>query len=90
MLHLWLALAALCLQWSLVATTPVNKITCGGRNYTYESLAGYGLIASNARDKYGDTIGGIGSAIVIDRQSWNKTAEGQYTGILWALPDRGW
>lgn len=68
----------------------VNSVTCVGRTYTYERLAGYGLIPSDARDKYGDTIGGIGSAIVIDRQSWKKTGDGHYTGVLWALPDRGW
>lgn len=68
----------------------VNRIKCGGRNYTYESLAGYGVIPHNARDKFGDTIGGIGSAIVIDRSSWTKTGDGQYSGVLWALPDRGW
>lgn len=90
MFFLRAVLAALCFQWHLIAMASVNRITCGGRNYTYEGLAGYGLIPSNARDKYGDTIGGIGSAIVIDRQSWSKTAEGNYTGVLWALPDRGW
>ncbi|CAF9921435.1 MAG: hypothetical protein HETSPECPRED_004542 [Heterodermia speciosa] len=68
----------------------VNQTTCDGKHFTYEALAGYGFIPSNARDKYGDTIGGIGSSIALDRASWKKTKSGSYTGILWALPDRGW
>ena len=71
----------------------VNQTTCAGKTYTYESLAGYGFIPSNARDKFGDTIGGIGSSIAIDRKSWKKSTSKtttKYTGTLYALPDRGW
>ena len=77
-------------------TTPstfVKQTTCAGKTYTYESLAGYGFIPSDARDKFGDTIGGIGSSIAIDRKSWRKSKSkksAQYTGILYTLPDRGW
>lgn len=95
--------AVLSLQWSLA--TPalstdniapraptgniVNQTTCLNQTYTYEQLVGYGLIPSDARDKFGDTLGGFGSSIAIDRKNWTKT-DGVYTGILWALPDRGW
>lgn len=75
------------------ATAPqtfVNQTTCNGKTYTYQQLAGYGFVASNATDKYGDTLGGYGSAIAIDRLSWRKTFEGTYTGTLYAIPDRGW
>ena len=68
----------------------VNQTTCDGKQFTYQSLAGYGFIPSNARDKFGDTIGGIGSSIAIERSSWKKTKSGSYTGTLWAIPDRGW
>lgn len=68
----------------------VNQTTCDGKQFTYESLAGYGFIPSNARDKFGDTIGGIGSSAAIDRNSWKKLKNGSYTGILYAIPDRGW
>lgn len=67
----------------------VNQTTCDGRQYTYQQLAGYGFVPSDARDKFGDTIGGIGSSAAIDRKSWKKKG-GSYTGILWGLPDRGW
>ncbi|TEY78300.1 hypothetical protein BOTCAL_0050g00320 [Botryotinia calthae] len=68
----------------------VNQTTCNGKTYTYQALGGYGYIPGTARDKFGDTIGGIGSAIAMDRKSWEKLDNGSYTGVLWALPDRGW
>jgi hypothetical protein len=67
----------------------VNTTTCNGKTYVYEELAGYGFIADNARDKFGDTIGGIGSAIAIDRLSWVRIGN-TFKGLLYALPDRGW
>ncbi|KAL6720817.1 hypothetical protein ACLMJK_002742 [Lecanora helva] len=68
----------------------VNQTTCDGRSFTYQQLAGYGFVASNARDKYGDTLGGYGSAIALDRKAWKKTGHNTYSGLLYALPDRGW
>lgn len=67
----------------------VKTTQCNGKSYVYEELAGYGYIPSNARDKYGDTIGGIGSSIAMDSSSWQKNGD-SYTGTLYALPDRGW
>ena len=72
------------------ASTPVNVTTCNGQTYTYEELAGYGKLASDARDKFGDTIGGIGSAIALDKKSWKKVGKKGYKGVLYGLPDRGW
>lgn len=51
----------------LPSTSVVNTTTCNGKTYVYNELAGYGAIPSNARDKFGDTIGGIGSSIAIDK-----------------------
>lgn len=68
----------------------MNQTTCGGNTYTYQQLAGYGFNPSNATDSAGDTIGGIGSGIALDKTAWTKLANGSYTGVLWALPDRGW
>lgn len=68
----------------------VNQTTCNGNTYTYQELAGSGAILGNARDKFGDTIGGIGSAIAMDTTTWTKLGNGSYTGVLWTLPDRGW
>jgi hypothetical protein len=92
-----LAVAALALSFSLPTlaapgvrrAAAVYTTTCNGMTYVYEELAGYGFLPSNARDKYGDTLGGIGSSIAMDKSSWKKVGK-NYQGILYALPDRGW
>lgn len=66
----------------------VNSTTCNGKKYVYNELAGYGFVPHNARDKLGDTIGGIGSSIAVT--SWVRLPNHSYTGLLYALPDRGW
>ncbi|KAF2280041.1 uncharacterized protein EI97DRAFT_454971 [Westerdykella ornata] len=57
-----------------------------------DNPTGWGLFASDARDRFGDTIGGIGSAIALEGKSWKrKKDKGEaYEGILYGLPDRGW
>ncbi|OCT44111.1 3-phytase [Cladophialophora carrionii] len=72
------------------AAKAVNTTTCNGQTYVYQALAGYGFTPSDARDKFGDTAGGIGSSAAIDQKSWKVDSSGVYTGILWSLPDRGW
>jgi hypothetical protein len=74
------------------ATAPVNETNCNGRKFVYEELAGWGTLPGDARDRFGDTIGGIGSAIALDKKSWKKKSgkNEAYQGILWGLPDRGW
>lgn len=72
------------------STSVVNSTVCGGNTYVYQELAGYGFVPSDARDKFGDTLGGIGSSIAIDQKSWKKMGKDGYQGTLWALPDRGW
>lgn len=71
-------------------STVVNQTTCGGNSYAYTGLEGYGYVPSDALDKYGDTLGGIGSAATIDQASWKRTGPGSYSGIAWCIPDRGW
>ncbi|KAH8426831.1 esterase-like/phytase family protein [Aspergillus melleus] len=68
----------------------VNQTTCGGTKYAYTGLEGYGFIPSNALDKYGDTLGGIGSSAAIDQASWRQTGRDSYEGVAYCLPDRGW
>ena len=68
----------------------VNKTTCDNKGFVYQQLAGYGFVPSDARDKFGDTIGGHGSSVAFDRKSWKKASNGSYTGTLYTLPDRGW
>lgn len=68
----------------------VKQTTCGKHTYQYHGLSGYGTIPSDAVDKYGDTLGGLGSAVAIEQSSWKRKRDGSYEGIAWALPDRGW
>ncbi|KAK6071331.1 hypothetical protein SCUP515_07942 [Seiridium cupressi] len=72
------------------ASSVVNSTTCNGKTYVYEELAGYGFVVSDAVDKFGDNLGGLGSAIYLDKNSWKQSDNGTYTGSLWTLPDRGW
>ncbi len=65
---------------------PVFATTCNGKSYTYNELAGYGMVPSGARDKYGESIS-MGSSISI--ASWAKDGS-KYKGKMYALPDRGW
>lgn len=93
LLHLIGAVALNVIAATSAITTPatfVNQTTCNGKTYTYEELAGYGFVANNARDMFGDTMGGFGSAIAMDRSRWRKNNDGSYSGVLYALPDRGW
>ncbi|KKK16698.1 hypothetical protein ARAM_004014 [Aspergillus rambellii] len=68
----------------------VNQTTCAGTTYAYTGLEGYGYVASNARDKYGDTLAGLGSSAALEKGSWRKTGPNSYSGIFYCLPDRGW
>ncbi|GAP91457.1 putative outer membrane autotransporter protein [Rosellinia necatrix] len=71
-------------------TAGVNSTTCNGSRYVYNELAGYGFVPPNAVDKFGDTLGGLGSSLHLDQSAWKKHHNGSYSGILWSLPDRGW
>jgi hypothetical protein len=67
-------------------TSPAASVSCNGQAYTYDGLAGFGSLKSDARDQYGDTIS-IGSAMAV--KDWKKSGE-VYTGTMYGLPDRGW
>ncbi|KAM7197539.1 Esterase-like activity of phytase domain containing protein [Rhypophila sp. PSN 637] len=68
------------------APRPVTSVSCNGKSYSYDNLAGFGAVKSDTRDKYGDTIS-IGSGISIKK--W-KRKDDKYKGTLYGLPDRGW
>jgi hypothetical protein len=70
---------------------PVFQTQCNGESYTYNEFAGYGFVPGDATDKFGDTLGGIGSSAAIDQKSWKKNSkDSSYSGTLYGLPDRGW
>jgi hypothetical protein len=71
------------------STPPVSETQCGGKTYIYNELAGFGSLPSDARDKFGDTLAGIGSSVAVDKKSWKKHGN-SFQGLAYALPDRGW
>jgi hypothetical protein len=80
------SLAVIAPAFAATAPPPVSSVNCNGGVYTYNELAGYGFVPSNARDKFGDTIS-IGSSIAFSK--WDKHGE-RYVGTMYGLPDRGW
>jgi hypothetical protein len=75
-------------------------VTCGaasaqsvnfkGHTFVNKGLVGVARVPSNALDQFGDTLGGIGSGMAMDLNSWHKNRDGSYGGTLYMLPDKGW
>ena len=53
-----------------------------------QGLVGFGFIPAAFKDSTGDTMGGFGSSIALERGSW-EAKKGKFTGVLNAHPDRG-
>src|ERR1700740_1882841 len=58
--------------------------------FVNQGLVGVARVPSDARDQFGDTLGGFGSAMAMDLNSWKKNRDGSYAGTLFMVPDRGW
>lgn len=67
-----------------------SESTCDGTTYINRGLVAYGIVASDARDKLGDSLGGFGSGIAPDVSSFRLKKDGTVSGTLYAVPDRGW
>lgn len=52
-------------------------------------MVAFGLIPADFKDSTGDTFGGVGSAIAIQRGTWTQNSNGSYSGSLIVQPDRG-
>jgi hypothetical protein len=61
-----------------------------GDTFVNQGLVGVARVPSNAVDQFGDTMGGIGSAMAMDLQRWRQGRDGSYSGTLYMLPDKGW
>ncbi|HWC64259.1 MAG TPA: esterase-like activity of phytase family protein, partial [Rhizomicrobium sp.] len=84
-------LAGTALSFAFLAEPAMaNSVTFEGSTFTSQGLVGVARVPSNARDKYGETLGGIGSAMAVIPNSWKKNKDGSYSGILVGVPDRGW
>lgn len=69
-----------------VAAGSVNTTVCNGKTFVYEELAGYGYLASDFQDNYGDSIS-LGSSIAVDQKTWRQKDD-VYEGIMYALPGK--
>ncbi|WVQ86108.1 hypothetical protein IAT38_008276 [Cryptococcus sp. DSM 104549] len=63
-----------------------TNVTFAGKTYINKGLVGFGAIPGDAVDSFGETIGGIGSAIAL--QSFERDGD-SYKGVFAAQPDRG-
>jgi hypothetical protein len=81
--------SAVLTERSVPVPVPASQTSCNKKTYSYVELAGFGWTPSDIRDQYGDTMGSFGG-IALDQTQWIKLDDGTYTGLLWALTDRGW
>ncbi|ELU38563.1 hypothetical protein AG1IA_07411 [Rhizoctonia solani AG-1 IA] len=78
---------------TLAATTDPSlwtTATLGGQTFVNQGLVGFGYIPASARDSYGETLGGLGSAIALQKGTFKAGSNGTFTGRLIAQPDRGY
>ncbi|GAA5900784.1 hypothetical protein JCM5296_004894 [Sporobolomyces johnsonii] len=61
--------------------------TVDGTDYVWKSTVAYGELPATLVDAFGDSLGGIGSAIAVKR--WRSNGDGTYSGTIVAQPDRG-
>src|SRR3954471_11516115 len=66
-----------------------HSVAFDGAAFINKGLVGVGRVPADAKDKLGDTLGGIGSGMVADVSSWKRDGD-KYTGVFYMLPDRGW
>lgn len=67
----------------------VQSVSVEGAVFVNKGLVGVGRVPADARDKLGDTLGGIGSGMVADLKTWKREGD-SYSGVFYMLPDRGW
>ena len=90
--HNWLALIAVPLLALAVTgeTALAQSVVFQGQTFVNKGLVGVARVPSNAKDQFGDALGGFGSGMAMDLRSWHKNRDGSYEGTLFMIPDRGW
>ena len=85
----WRSGAARLFAGVVVAATLMSGAAAAQQSVVFEDstfvnrgLVGVARVPSDARDQFGDTLGGFGSAMAMDLDSWKKNRDGSYTGIL--------
>ena len=86
-----LTAAALLAALSLVSASPLAKrdvsVPFQGKTFVNKGLVGFGRVSSELRDSFGESLGGLGSAIALE--SFSTDAAGKATFSLLMQPDRG-
>jgi hypothetical protein len=67
-----------------------QSVNFEGQTFVNKGLVGVARVPSNAVDQFGDTLGGFGSGMAMDLESWHRNRDGSFGGTLYMLPDRGW
>jgi hypothetical protein len=68
---------------------PVATVTINNQTFVNQGLVGVGRIPADLKDKFGETFGSF-SAFTFQPGSWQRNANGSYSGTLFAQPDRGY
>ena len=81
-------LPALIIAAGTLAAQPVTSVTLNGQHFVNHGLVGVGRIPANLKDKFGETFGSF-SAFTFQPGSWQRNANGSYSGTLFSQPDSG-
>ena len=82
-------LPALIIAAGTLAAQPVTSVTLNGQHFVNHGLVGVGRMPANLKDKFGETFGSF-SAFTFQPGSWQRNANGSYSGTLFTQPDRGY
>ena len=72
----------------VASAPPPTSVTVGGRGFVNHGLVAVGRLDATQHDFLGESIGGF-SGMAADVRAWRRRADGSYSGVLYALPDRG-
>lgn len=68
-------------------SAPVAEATLDSTKYVNHGLVAFGRIPHTALDSYGESLGGLGSAIALE--SFKSDGKGSFSGTIRLQPDRG-
>ena len=75
---------------AVVTSQPVvTTVTVNNQTFVNQGLVGVGRMPADLKDKFGETFGSF-SAFTFQPGSWQRNANGSYSGTLFAQPDRGY
>ena len=82
-------LPTLLLCTGALVAQPVTTVTVNHQTFGNQGLVGVGRMSADLKDKFGETFGSF-SAFTFQPGSWQRNANGSYSGTLFAQPDRGY